>query len=787
MTRLVSSIWVSCPPLAGVVLMALTFSYSFAQTRFTVHGTIADSSSGKELASVNIRVVGTSFGTVSNSVGQYTLSVEKGNQTLAFSLIGYQPETLRVNISSNISYHVRLKESPVQIPEIVVSAEDPAIEIIRKAIANKRKWMDKLKSYKFDAFTKQVLRSDTSIASITESYSTGYVQGEDTLREIIKQQRQTQNIPLAENFAAVHGIVNFNEDEIGLFRITVNDKTSGYRFVGPTAPEALEYYDYKLLGTSTVNGVEVYKIRMIPTTRLTPLFDGIITIADETFAVMGVDVIPNETFNIPFIKDIELRYRQQFSLYDSVFWMPSDIRITGSLSVSIIGITMPKIGIEQTSAIYDYAVNVPIPDSVMKKPRLVVDSASTNFDSTFWKENEILPLTNEEHTAYQSLDSTQTLEKQFEPKGPLASLGEDGTGSVLEHLDARFNRVEGFFLGGKMKLDTLMPNISLRASAGYGFSDTTFKYNFGATYFPSSKKTFGFGIDVYRKLDNIPDEGYYGSTIISLMSLIDKNDYRDYFLATGWAAFTRFKPSRTVTAELSFINEKHSSMFNNTDYSLFAKNKVFRPNPSINDGILKSINAGVRFGGEEVPLGIISRDALEFSIEHSSPSLTGGDFDFTRYSTSFDWSVQTFATDLLFPPKLSMKVSAGTSMGSLPPQKMFALDSRASGYAPFGVLRGSQVKGFTGDHFFMLNIEHNFRSIPFLALDIPFLYKNNIELIVHGSIAKTWRNAPLTSDGVYSEAGIGINRIFDILRADVTYRFFEPSRFYVTLSVANLF
>ncbi|MBI3195514.1 MAG: carboxypeptidase-like regulatory domain-containing protein [Ignavibacteriae bacterium] len=759
----------------------------FAQGRFTLSGTITDSSSGEQLASVNIRVVGTSFGTVTNSVGQYTLSVERGNRTIVFSSLGYQPETLRVNIALNLTHYVRLKESPIQIPEVVISAEDPAIEIIRKAIANKRKWMDKLKSYRFEAFTRQTLRSDTSIASITEAYSTGYVQGEDTLREIIKQKRQTQNIPLAENFAAVHGIVNFNEDEIGLFRITVNDQSSGFRFVGPTAPDALEFYDYKLLGTSTVNRVEVYKIRMTPTTRLKPLFDGIITIADETFAVMGVDVVPNETFNIPFIKDIELRYRQQFSLYDSMFWMPSDIRITGSLSVSIIGISMPKIGIEQTSAIYDYAVNVQVPDSVLNKPWLMVDSSASKFDSTFWKEHEILPLTNEEQIAYASLDSTQTLEKQFEPKGPLASLGDDGTGSVLRYVDSRFNRVEGFFLGGKITHDSLLTNTSLRASAGYGFSDTTFKYNLGATYFPSTKKTLGIGVDVYRKLQNIPDGGYYGTLAISLMSLIDKNDYRDYFLATGWRAFTTFNPRRTFSLHLGFVNENHRLMFNNTDFSLFSKNKIFRTNSSIDEGYLRSINVDVRYGEEEVPLGLVSRDAIDFSLEHSSPSFTGGDFHFTRYSTFLQWNIQTFATDLLFPPKLSVKLSAGNSSGSLPLQKMFVLDSRASGYAPFGVLRGSLIKEFTGDQFVMLNVEHNFRSVPFLALNIPFLYKNNIELIVHGSIAKTWLNSFPTFDGVYTEAGIGINRIFDIIRADVTYRFFEPRRFYFTVSVANLF
>lgn len=768
-------------------VLFLTSSLLHAQTRFLLSGLVTDSASGEPLVAVTIRVAGTSYGTITNSNGLYNLSLERGKQTVIVSSIGYHPETLQVNVVSAVTRNIKLQESPVIVPEMVISAEDPAIEIIRKAIANKRKWMDRLTSYSFEAFTRQTLRRDTAIASITESYSTGYMRGGDTLREVIKQKRQTQNIPLDDNSAAVRGIVNFNEDRISLFRISINNSSSGYTFVGPTAPDALEYYDYKLLGVSEMNGIEIYTIRMTPKSRIKPLFDGTIIIADETFAVMGVDVVPNETFAIPFIKEISLRYKQQFSLYDSLFWMPSDIRIAGFFGVSFIGISLPKIGIEQTSAIYDYKVNVPIPDSILKKPRLAVDSSAAVFDSLFWQQTDVLPLTQEEQTAYQSLDSTQTLEKQFEPKGPLASIGDDGTGLFLDYIDARFNRVEGFFFGGRYSYDSLPYNITARASAGYGFSDTTFKFNAGATVFTSTKRSLGFGTDVYHRLGNIPDEGYYGPIAISLMSLIDKNDYRDYYFAKGWRAFTLYKPTRTLSMELGYQSEKQTSMRNNTDYSLFGRGKVFRQNPLIQEGTMNSLALHFRWGREPVPLGLISTNAFELTIEHSSPSMTGGDFDFTGYRGMLEWNVVTFGGDLLFPPKLGFKLSAGTTSGSPPPQRYFALDSRASGYAPFGVLRGSNVKEFSGNRFVMLNIEHNFRSVPFLLLDMPFLYKNSIELIVHSSIAQTWVGTTSTSNGWYSEAGIGINRIFDILRMDITYRIAEPGSVWLSMSAANLF
>lgn len=757
-----------------------------SQTLFTINGQVTDDSTGEPLAAVNVRLVGTARGTITNAQGHYTLAVEQGTHTFVFSILSYRPETLQVRVEGNRVHNIRLRPLPIELSEVVVLAEDPAIEIIRRAIKHKREWMNKLTTYRFEAFTRQVLRRDTAIASISEAYTTGFMIVGDTLREVVKQKRQTENIPVSENFAAVRGIVNFNEDEINLFRISVEGNSSSYSFIGPTAPEALEYYDYKLIGKTYISDVEVYKIRMTPKTKTRPLFDGTIMIAEGTYAVMGVDLKPNETFVLPFIKDFDLRFKQQFSLYDSIFWMPTDIRVSGGLTVRIIGFSLPRIGLDQTSVMYDYAVNVPIPDSVLQKPRLTVDSSAATFDSTFWQEHHVLPLTEEEQTAFETLDSTQTLEKQFEPKGPLASLASENTGDFLGIVDARFTRVEGFFFGGRYTTDSLIQQTSVHASAGYGFSDNLFKYKLGGTYYFTAKKSLSIGGEVYRKLQNVPDGDFYSPFAISLMALIDKNDYRDYYLGTGWRGFISVQPSRRMSATLGFLNEKQTAMDVTSNYSFFSRNVPFRPNPPIIEGTMRSIQFDVLLGPQRSPLDLTNRNALELSVEHSSPSL-GSEFDFTRYHGLLQWNIKTFSQSLLFSPVLRVNLIAGTSSGTVPPQRYFTVDTRASGYAPFGTLRGGIVKEFVGDRYVMLNLEHNFRTVPFLVLDIPFLYRNGIELIVHGSAAQTWLGKTSTSGGWYYEAGIGINRILDIIRFDLTYRFKDPRRFYFTLSVANLF
>jgi hypothetical protein len=754
------------------------------QGTHTLRGTVADSATGEPLPAATVRIAGTAQGAVANARGEFILRLDTA-RTIVVSYVGYFSDTLLLRLDADSALDVRLRPSPVRLFEVVSLAEDPALEIIRQAIAHKRSWMDRLRSYRFEAFTRQVLRRDTAIASISEAYTTGYKLSGDTLREVVRQKRQTKNLSADENAAAVRRMANFNEDRITLFTININRNPSAYTFVGPTAPDALEYYDYKLLATSQVNGVETYTIAVTPKSRTSPLFSGKITIADETFAVMGVDLKPNETLAIPFLRDIDLRYRQQFALYDSLFWMPVDIRIDGGFALSIVGFSLPRIGIEQISSIYDYALNAPVPDSIIAKRPVTVDSAASSYDTAFWKEHEVLPLTPEEDRAYGSLDSTQTLDKQFEPKGPLSSLAGDGL-DLLEYLTLRFNRVEGFHLGLHGRTNALDPGLTLYGEAGVGFSDNLGTFLAGATVFATPSRRVGVGAEVYRSTATFPDHDYYGDVVNTLTSLLDKNDYDDYFYAHGYRAYVTASPGRRLAATASLVDEQHYTALATTTYGLFNSSDPYRYQPPVAEGRMRSVRLDLRVGPEAEGLGIATRDAIELTAERSAPWLASSEYDFTRVEAVAEAGLPTFGSGLLFPPMLHARLAAGTSSGTLPPQRFFTLDARSSGLAPFGVLRGSRVREFSGDAYVLLSVEHNFRSLPFLLLDVPFLYRNSIELVVHASAAQAWAGPVSTTNGWYAEAGFGLSRIFDILRVDLTWRFRDPARFCASFGIATL-
>jgi hypothetical protein len=414
------------------------------------------------------------------------------------------------------------------------------------------------------------------------------------------------------------------------------------------------------------------------------------------------------------------------------------------------------------------------------------------FDSLFWAQRQVLPLTEEEQQAYKTLDSTQSLQEQFKPSGFLTVLNSPFFSS-LDYVNLRFNRAEGLFLGGRIKLDSLTNYFGFWGGFGCGSSDKRGKGNLGVELYFDSLRTFGISTELYQELGHLPDEEFYDQWEITTASLFGKNDYRDYFYTKGWRFVLKLKPLRQLNVSFGYQNEDVRSAYQRTDYSFFYRSETYRPNPLVEEGTARSLLLSARYGGSPVPLGIIAQDFIEVEAEHSSPSLLASGFDFSKLTLRSEAHIKTFAQRLLFSPKLSLRFSLGVSTSSLPHHEMFSLDSQYGGYAPFGVLRGSRVKEFAGNGYLMLSVEHNFRNTPFLALNIPFLYKNGIDLIVFGSAARMWNNSSHSlpsgsvTTGWYAEAGLGLSRLLGFFRVDCTYRFYQPRDIFITLGFAQFF
>ncbi len=102
-----------------LTLLLLTLSVSVLYAQRVVSGKVTSGEDGTSLPGVNVIVVGTQQGSVTDVDGNYTVNVEPG-ATLRFSFIGHEDQEIAVGDRSTIN--VELTTDVTQLGEVVVSA-----------------------------------------------------------------------------------------------------------------------------------------------------------------------------------------------------------------------------------------------------------------------------------------------------------------------------------------------------------------------------------------------------------------------------------------------------------------------------------------------------------------------------------------------------------------------------------------------------------------------------------------------------------------------------------------
>jgi len=105
------------------ILFLFFFSLLQAQETYTINGVIKDESSNETLYGVNILVTDLNSGVVSNEYGFYSLKLPKGSHNLIISYIGYQEQSITIEIDRNSTFNFSLIESSENLEEIVITSD----------------------------------------------------------------------------------------------------------------------------------------------------------------------------------------------------------------------------------------------------------------------------------------------------------------------------------------------------------------------------------------------------------------------------------------------------------------------------------------------------------------------------------------------------------------------------------------------------------------------------------------------------------------------------------------
>ena len=316
---------------------------------------------------------------------------------------------------------------------------------------------------------------------------------------------------------------------------------------------------------------EVYEIEVIPKSRISPLFKGMIAIAERSYAVIEADLEPNEAYEMPFVHFLKLRYEQSFRLFNHLVWLPVHYRFEGNLEVSVMGMRFPPIGIERDVVIYDYSVNPELPDSIRNISKTAIDPSAKKIDSTFWATHDVLPLTVEQNCAYQKLDSTQTLEKQFAPSGAMVNFMNAMSTGILSYLDLTFNRVEAWHLGISKTADSLTNDLGVRGGVAYGTADRAWKWHAGATLsfgdtvnrsvsigaasISMSDRRWSVALDMYNQLAVFPLVLMEDQFSNMFNALLTHSDAYDYYAARGLNVALTYVPTASWRVAMAAYGE----------------------------------------------------------------------------------------------------------------------------------------------------------------------------------------------------------------------------------------
>ena len=111
------------------LLLILNFNLIFTQKSFTISGYIQDSDSKELIIGASVIVQELKIGTITNSYGFFSLTLNEGNYNLNFQNLGYENESLNLILDKNISLNIFLSEYVDSLDEVVLSKNIEDVDI----------------------------------------------------------------------------------------------------------------------------------------------------------------------------------------------------------------------------------------------------------------------------------------------------------------------------------------------------------------------------------------------------------------------------------------------------------------------------------------------------------------------------------------------------------------------------------------------------------------------------------------------------------------------------------
>ncbi|WP_298393959.1 DUF5686 and carboxypeptidase regulatory-like domain-containing protein [Flavobacterium sp.] len=545
-------------------LLLLLFSIlSFAQ----IKGTVTDVS-GKPMAFVNIYVKDTYISTTSNDQGKYELNLKTtGSYVILFQYLGYKTEKKVVEVSKTAQVvDVTLVEEEIKLNEVVINPNsNPAIDIIKNAIAKRKENSKLTEKYNADFYSRGIFRVKNLPKTILgqkldffdeviDSTRSGILYLSETVSKITFQKPdKLKEVIIASKVSGNDNGFSFNNAAQANFDFYENYLDFDVKVISPIADNAFNYYKYKFDGSfADENNKVINKIKVTPKRSSEPAMEGYLYIVDESYAIYAVDLsIKGNQMQNPALNKLTLKQNYSFNTKTKI-WTKNTQTIDFEAGI---------LGINITGTFTHVFSNFEFPEKFEKKTFtnevLKFEENANKKEDTFWNTIRPVPLTTEESTDYVKKDALQTKKKSEK---------------YLDSIDGKRNKfrfsdiITGYSYSNSFKKWSLNydgPLLSTSFNTVQGW-----KTQIGFSYNKRDEEKRSF-TRINTRLDYGFSENQLRATAGFYHKFNNTND--SYISLNGGSSINQFNASNPIS---NMINTVSTLFFKNNFMKLYEKNFV---------------------------------------------------------------------------------------------------------------------------------------------------------------------------------------------------------------------
>jgi hypothetical protein len=625
--------------------LTLFFLFIITLSNAQVRGKVTDEK-GNPLPFVNIFEENTYNGTTTNEQGRFEINIKTpGNHTLLFQYLGYKTAKQVVTLDKTpVEIEVVLVEENIILNEVVINPKDnPANEIIRNAIKNKKDNSAKTARYTADFYSRGIFRVKNLpktilgqkldfFDEIIDSTRSGILYLSETVSRITfqKPDKMKEEI-IASKVSGRDNGFSFNNASSANFDFYDNYLEFDANVVSPIADNAFNYYRYQFEGSFfTENRQQINKIKIIPRRETEPVMSGYIYIVDDTYAIYAVDVnFTGTQIQNPALNTLALK--QNFS-YNSATKVWAKNTQTLDFDAGMFGINM--------SGRFTYVfTNFTFPEKFEKKTFnaevIKFEENANKKDDSFWNTIRPVPLTGEETTDYIKKDALQEKKKSKTYLDSIdAKRNKFGFADILNGysysnsykkwsinynaplLNTSFNTVQGW--NSSIGLSYFKRNeekntyYQFGSSLAYGFSDERFRPTaFFSTKLSNKSKTY---LSVFggNSVNQFNREEPISKLINSVSSLFFKNNFMKLYEKNYIASNFSREMFNGLDMSLGLEYSERKPLFNTTDYAVIKTEDQYSSNHPLlpldetaaiinrHNLVKMNIGARIKFGQEYI-------------------------------------------------------------------------------------------------------------------------------------------------------------------------------------------